>query len=301
MKFSEIEWKRQHEMAPDRSLVWAFGQRFVFASEILKGLNAGAVLLTTSDGFARVTSPEFAAERAEDLCVEFDPPNPDPLEDITGRLNAHEERLDDLFRQLRELRELRETLRQPVATTELTSEPPIDVDTLRAICAWIGHVKHDGTMVAETWNRWTLTGASGRRSRVTAEPSGIVLSDGDGRTTLTLAEAHDGQWAADCRKWLNGGDKQPEPPAVKPVEAAALAFVQELQKLAAPVDVVSSPGRWDLSRSGRRVTVLGPTSEQGKFYVHANLGGGGVYLSAEGDHDARVIQLDALSAYLRGA
>jgi len=210
-------------------------------------------------------------------------------DDITGRLNAHEERLDDLCRQLRE------TMRQPVA-------PPIDVDTLRAICAWIGHVKHEGTMVAESWDRWTLTGENGRWFRVTAESSGVVLSDGDGRdVTLTLAEAHDGQWAADCRKWLNGGDKQPEPQAVKPVEAAALAFVQELQKLAAPVDVVSSPDRWDLSRSGRRVTVLGPTSEQGKFYVHANLGGGGVYLSAEGDHDARVIQLDALSAYLRGA
>jgi len=205
MKFSEIEWKRQHEMAPDRSLVWAFGQRFVFASEILKGLNAGAVLLTTSDGFARVTSPEFAAERAEDLCVEFDPPNPDPLEDITGRLNAHEERLDDLCRHLRELRELRETLRQPVATTE----PPIDVDTLRAICAWIGHVKHEGTMVAGPWNRWTLTGENGRWVRVSAGPSEIVcevvLTDSDGREMkLTTAEAHDGRSAFGAGNYLRG-------------------------------------------------------------------------------------------------
>jgi len=167
MKFSEIEWKRQHEMAPDRSLVWAFGQRFVFASEILKGLNAGAVLLTTSDGFARVTSPEFAAERAEDLCVEFDPPNPDPLEDITGRLNAHEERLDDLFRQLRELRELRETLRQPVATTELTS----DRRSTSTPCAQSAR----GSGTSNTRARWSRNRGTGGRLRVRTADGCVYL------------------------------------------------------------------------------------------------------------------------------
>jgi len=205
-------------------------------------------------------------------------------DDIIGRLNAHEERLDDLCRQI-------ETMRQPVA-------PPIDVDTLRAICAWVGHVKHEGTMVAESWDQWALTAPSGRVVTVTADLGRVAVALGMcDPMVLTLAEAHDGDTAADAGQWLRGGEK-PEHPTV---EAAALEFVKELQKRAAPVDVVSGHGRWDLSRSGRRVTVLGPTSEQGKFYVHANLGGGGVYLSAEGDHDARVIQLDALSAYLRGA
>jgi len=208
-------------------------------------------------------------------------------DDITGRLNAHEERIDDLCRQLRE------TMRQPVA-------PPIDVDTLRAICAWIGHVKHEGTMVAESWDRWTLTGENGRWFRVTAESSGVVLSDGDGRdVTLTLAEAHDGQWAADCRKWLNGGDRQPEPQAVKPVEAAALEFVQELQKLAAPVDVVSNPCMWTLTRQGRTVHVV-VDEHPDAFYVDPADSVLGYYVQTESTGTI-FSSLRRLSTYLRGA
>ena len=216
MKFSEIEWKRPHETAPDRSLVWGFPtQRFVFASEIIKGYHAGSVLLTTSDGYAGISLPVFAADRAEELCVELDPPKPDPLADLTGRLNAHEERIDDLCRQIAELREM-------------------------------------------------------------LRPAVVASKD------------------------VAPGDAVYSPPAAQSPEQAALEFVQELQKLASPVDVVSGPSMWTLTRRTRTVRVIVESDRIDAFYLDvSDLGQGWhVFVGAIGSAER---SLRTAADYLRGA
>ena len=130
-------------------------------------------------GYADIFRREDAAKQAEEMCAAFDPPKPDHLADIIGRLDAHEERLDAICRQRledladirRQLAELRETMRQPVVASK-------DVAV---------------------------------------------------------------------------GDAVYSPPTAAAAEA--YAFVLSLQNLVGPVDVVSGPNQWTMTKNGRRVDI----------------------------------------------